>query len=913
MMGHQSRQMAMLFVDIESLIPETHLLRKIERMVSFDFIYDLLAPYYPATGRPSVDPVSMFKMLLIGYLYGIKSERRLVEEVQLNIAYRWFCGFELDDAYGKWDLIEFQSGLCYNHSEAICHSGYKRHRKSRGNVSMTRSEFGRKYTSQLNPQQLEAVHAVGGAVLLLAVPGSGKTTVLVTRLGYMLCCCGISPDAILTMTYTKAATKEMQKRFVRLFGQDCPQIPEIRTINGVSSKIIDFYTRTHGSGSAFTVVENEGELAKIVSDLYRELSGEFATQSVIKELRKGIAYVKNMMLGKEDLGELDTGFDQFPELYVQYNLALRQRRWMDYDDQMIYAKTILENYPDILAHFQDAFPYICVDEAQDTSKIQHAIIQLLARKTGNLFMVGDEDQSIYGFRAAYPDALMQFEQTYPKARVLLMEENYRSTPEILHLANGFIRKNTDRRPKTVRPTRASGANVHLISAADRTAQYAWLLDMAAHCDGRTAVLYRNNDSALPLIDLMERQGLPFRCRQMDDTFFTHRLVADLLDIIAFANDRKNTEAFLRIYYKIGCGITKKAAEYACEACQRSGKTVLEELLTFSPLSQYARDSAAGLMDLLPQLLEETAARGLKRIWTELRYKDYVEQQQLDGNKFEILTLLAEREADLNTLVARLDYLRMLVSAPPEPSSEGLILSTVHSSKGLEYETVYLLDVLDGILPAVTEPKGPEEERRYQEERRLFYVAMTRAKDHLYLFSCLDRSSAFIRELRRELPVEKTEEDDLFAALREELCGKAYYHRQKGRGTVRAACEGRCMIAYTDGETETLTVGQMYDRRRVLRAAPSRTAVQGKPRIAIPPAGRTAPQRDRSLTSGETTALMAGAVRGRKVIHTTFGTGTIVSCQGAVMTVQFPQSGEKKFVLPDAVRRGLLRYDGDDSV
>lgn len=778
---------------------------------------------------------------------------------------------------------------------------------------MTRSEFDRKYTSQLNPQQLAAVHAVDGAVLLLAVPGSGKTTVLVTRLGYMLCCCGISPDAILTMTYTKAATREMQKRFVHLFGQDCPQVPEIRTINGVSSKIIDFYARTHGSGNAFTVVENEGELAKIVSDLYRELSGEFATQSVIKELRKGIAYVKNMMLGKEDLGELDTGFDQFPDLYAQYNLALRQRHWMDYDDQMIYAKTILENYPDILAHFQDAFPYICVDEAQDTSKIQHAIIQLLARKTGNLFMVGDEDQSIYGFRAAYPDALMQFEQTYPKAWVLLMEENYRSTPEILHLANGFIRKNTDRRPKTVRPTRVSGANVHLISAADRTAQYAWLLDMAAHCDGQTAVLYRNNDSALPLIDLMERQGLPFRCRQMDDTFFTHRLVADLLDIIAFANDRRNTEAFLRIYYKIGCGITKKAAEYACEACQRSGKTVLEELLTFSPLSQYARDSAAGLMDLLPQLLEETAARGLKRIWTELRYKDYVEQQQLDGNKFEILTLLAEREADLNTLVARLDYLRMLVSAPPEPSSEGLILSTVHSSKGLEYETVYLLDVLDGILPAVTEPKGPEEKRRYQEERRLFYVAMTRAKDHLYLFSCLDRSSSFIRELRRELPVEKTEEDDLFAALREDLCGKAYYHGQKGRGIVRAACEGRCMIAYPGGDTETLTIGQMYDRRRVLRAVPRRPAVRGKPRAAIPPAGQTAPQRDRSLTPEETTALMAGAARGRKVIHTAFGMGTVVSCQGAVMTVQFPQSGEKKFVLPDAVRRGLLRFDGGDPV
>lgn len=122
-----------------------------------------------------------------------------------------------------------------------------------------------------------------------------------------------------------------------------------------------------------------------------------------------------------------------------------------------------------------------------------------------------------------------------------------------------------------------------------------------------------------------------------------------------------------------------------------------------------------------------------------------------------------------------------------------------------------------------------------------------------------------------------------------------------------------MIAYPGGETELLTVGQMYDRRRILRAAPSRTAVQGKLRVAIPPAGQTVPQRDRSLTSEETTALMAGAVRGRKVIHTTFGTGTIVSCQGAVMTVQFPQSGEKKFVLPDAMRRGLLRYDSDDLV
>ena len=312
---------------------------------------------------------------------------------------------------------------------------------------MDREEFDRKYTGRLNRQQSEAVHAVEGAVLLLAVPGSGKTTVLVTRLGYMLCCCGIPVNKILTMTYTKAATQEMKKRFARLFGEDCPNIPEFRTINGVSSKIIDFYAKSHSNGNAFQLMEDEGLLSKLVSDLYRELSGEFATQGIIKDLCKNITYVKNRMLDKEEIGKLDTGFEKFPELYRRYNLTLRQQHWMDYDDQMVYAKTILEKHADVLTHFQDMFPYICVDESQDTSKIQHAIIQRLAQKSGNIFMVGDEDQSIYGFRAAYPEALMQFEQTYPNARVLLMEENYRSTPEILRLADDFIRKTMRAIPK----------------------------------------------------------------------------------------------------------------------------------------------------------------------------------------------------------------------------------------------------------------------------------------------------------------------------------------------------------------------------------------------------------------------------------------------------------------------------------
>lgn len=751
-----------------------------------------------------------------------------------------------------------------------------------GSDNVDREAFDRKYTRRLNLQQTEAVHAVDGAVLLLAVPGSGKTTVLVTRLGYMLCCCGIAPDQILTMTYTRAATREMKQRFSRLFGDDCPQIPQFRTINGVSSKIISFYTQDHGKGQAFPLIEDEGALARLVSDLYRELSGEYATQSVTKGLRRYIAYAKNMMLNQEEISQLDTGFEKFPELYSRYNQTLRRQRWMDYDDQMVYAKTILERYPDVLAHFQEAFPYICVDESQDTSRIQHAIINLLARKSGNIFLVGDEDQSIYGFRAAYPDALMQFERTYPGARVLLMEENYRSTPEILRTADAFIRRNHDRRPKTIRPTRASGAGVHLVRAADRAAQYAWLIH-AAHSDGQIAVLYRNNDSVLPLIDLLDRRGIPYRCRQTDDTFFTHRLVTDILDIIAFAHDGQNAEVFLRIYYKLGGGISKKEAEFACEKSAASGKPILQELLHFPQLPTFVRDSVTGLISLLPRLLTDPAQRGLDCIWQELRYRDYVERQQLDGNRFEILRLLAAQESSLDGLTDRLAYLRDLVTRPPAAPDAGVLLSTVHSSKGLEYDTVYLLDVLDGILPAA-DPKEPEDQRLYQEERRIFYVAMTRAKDHLFLFSCLDRESSFIRELQKDLPVETSEADDVFGSVEIDPCGKPYHHARKGRGTVLACCQGRCLVEYSGGEMQLLTVGEMYDQRRLLQRLPEKPTVRKE--------GVSA----------------AGAIAGRSVVHTVFGPGRITAYKDPVVTIRFPKSGEKHFILSESIKRGLLRYE-----
>lgn len=276
---------------------------------------------------------------------------------------------------------------------------------------MTYEAFREQFQIRLNEQQEQAVRAVDGPVLLLAVPGSGKTTVLVTRLGYMIYGCGILPESILTMTYTVAATRDMRKRFADLFGDEMAGRLEFRTINGVSARVIRYYEKAMGR-KAFDLISDEKELAALTGEIYRRVTGEFPTDSDIKGVRTAITYAKNQMLSQEEIREMDKEIKGFSAMYREYDRTLKAKGCMDYDDQMVYAWQILRKYPDVLGAFQRRYHYICVDEAQDTSKIQHQIVRLLSAGSGNLFMVGDEDQSIYGFRAAYPRALLEFETVH---------------------------------------------------------------------------------------------------------------------------------------------------------------------------------------------------------------------------------------------------------------------------------------------------------------------------------------------------------------------------------------------------------------------------------------------------------------------------------------------------------------------
>ena len=658
---------------------------------------------------------------------------------------------------------------------------------------MTWTEFTSRFPIQLNQQQESAVQSVEGPVLLLAVPGSGKTTVLVTRLGYMIFCKGIAPERILTVTYTVAATKDMAARFARCFGADMAERLEFRTINGICARVIQYCSWKSGR-TAFSLLTDEKRIAAMLSGIYQRIEHSYPTESDLQNVRTLITFIKNRMLGEEEIRALEKDAEiQLLRIYKAYNAELREHQLMDYDDQMVYAYTMLQRFPWLREHFQQQYPYICVDEAQDTSKIQHAIIALLASRTENLFMVGDEDQSIYGFRAAYPDALLEFEQHHPGAQVLLMEENFRSDASIVRAADRFIQKNTLRHEKHMQPARPQQREIRESPLASRKAQYSYLLKVAEDCtaayaadpkrravaadevkeraDGGPAidalhadrrrslspiaVLYRDHECALPLIDLLERNGVPYKMRNADIGFFTNRVVLDICNIIRLAENPLNTELFMQLYYKLGTYLRKQDAQSIADISQLEGLSVWDVALKHGGLNAYTKGKVRAIQTHMWNMLKESAGRAVYRIVEYMGYREYMERSEIKDTKLDILRILADQEDSPRHLVDRLEKLRQVLKEKSSERDCPFILSTIHASKGLEYDSVYLLDVIDGVLPAQI-PKDLKKAEKaeleaYEEERRLFYVGITRAKDQLYVFTMKTQHSAFCDELFQRTP------------------------------------------------------------------------------------------------------------------------------------------------------------------
>ena len=652
-----------------------------------------------------------------------------------NVSPSGFEQFTVSNWFSKDQFLKYlgiYNGCCAapNHEDLSENEEYRR--------------FCQQYGIALNKHQERAVQAVEGANLLLAVPGSGKTTVLVARLGYMILCKKINPSNILSMTFSRQAAQDMHRRFCKVFGSQLGESVEFRTIHAVANQIVKRYAQRSGRTPPKLLEDNK----KVIVDILRNHLEEYPTDNDIAEAQAAITYIKNMSLSADEIPDQDFAIEKMERVFEEYQKFLSMQRMMDFDDQVVYAVQLLKALPQLLAEYHQRFSYICVDEAQDTSKAQHELLRLLVGPTGNIFMVGDEDQSIYRFRGAFPQALIDFKDTYANPYILWMETNYRSTPEIVNIAAAFIAKNQNRYPKRMVADRPSGAAVNRVEVVSRKKQYSTIVDIAKKIPADTAVIYRDNDSAIPLINLLSRQNIPYRCPRKEFRFFTNKIVLDVVAFMKLQQNPYDVESFQRICYKSDFYLDKKTVEFACNTVRRRRVTFLdalkEQAKRFDRISRQVRNfedyvrttSRMGSLEFL-QYLDGNG------------YGTYMQKNHLDHNKFDLLLALADENPAVPDFLAQLDELRELTADNVQDARTGIFLTTAHSSKGLEYDTVYLMDVYDGQFPGsdAVEILGRKQNMDLvQEERRLFYVAMTRAKNQLHVFSIKGKPSSFVDEI-----------------------------------------------------------------------------------------------------------------------------------------------------------------------
>lgn len=587
----------------------------------------------------------------------------------------------------------------------------------------------------LNKQQEIAVNSIQGATLLLAVPGSGKTTVIIHRIGNMIYNHKIPARNILTLTFSVTAAKNMKERFSYIFGSEYADQLQFRTIHSFSFMIIREYERLKGT-KAFNIIENN---IQILKKIYYEKYKKYESEEMIQNISQKISFCKNSLNSKEEIKSIKFEDCDFSYIYEKYESYKKENKLMDYDDLLIYAFIILTNYPDLLLSFQNQFIYINVDEAQDTSLIQHEIIRLLANKNKNIFMVGDEDQCIYGFRAASPKELLNFEKYYNDARVLKMEQNFRSTKKIVETANKLIKQNKNRYNKDMFCDNEEGYDIKKTYISDYFNQNKIIIDSIKNIgiSSNIAVVYRNNDSAISLVNALETEGIPYSIKENSTTFFTHFIVNDIINFMKVALNFKDIKAFQKIYYKMKYYVNKQMVEYVH---QNFKDDIFETLLTNIELKSRNIIEIINMQNDFIKLKSLPPFAAIDYIINNMGYKysnnsPLSEDYSLDplNQKIRILLSIALNETGLINFLDRLDELDKKMKSPVN-KGEKVVLTTIHSSKGLEFDKVILIDLIDGIFPTLQSIQKNDEGSSdlYEEEVRLFYVALTRAKKEIEL-------------------------------------------------------------------------------------------------------------------------------------------------------------------------------------
>ncbi|WP_438312071.1 ATP-dependent helicase [Sporosarcina sp. FA9] len=614
----------------------------------------------------------------------------------------------------------------------------------------------------LNDVQKKAVLQTEGPLLLLACPGSGKTTTMIMRIGYLIEEKKVNPKRIKAITFSRASANDMAERFKRFFPDSIPV--DFSTIHSLAFMIARTYLEK--TGTTYELIEGQARQSVnksfLLKGIYKEVHKEDCTDDELSSLSTFISSIKNKMLLPEKWESLKGPVDKaglIAKKYEQFKSRQVGHLFLDFDDMLTIAEEALRLDEDLCDLFRMKYDYLLTDESQDTSFVQHRIVEHLASQHGNVCVVADDDQSIYTWRGAEPDYLLNFKSVYPDAEVLMMERNYRSSKEIVDTTAKFIKRNKNRYPKEMYTENASVAPITIKQLDDpkRQLEYVTYELLGETNLNEVAILFRNNSSSTRYVSELHRRGIPFYMKDADDRFFTHWIVEDILNFMRLSFNTERKDVFNKIIMKMNLFVSRTMLK-EFESSNTTGN-VFDAFASTIELRTNQVQKLTEYKAIYASIPDQRPAQVIRIIRNDLGYEAGLRSRaEKFGFRIEhllgILDTLEEIASQVRTMVefaTRLKELEEAVqNAKYNPAENAVTLSTLHSAKGLEFRRVFMIDLQNGIIPSEDDETDVH---LLEEARRLFYVGMTRAKQKLELLSYRNdegkskEDSKFLNEIR----------------------------------------------------------------------------------------------------------------------------------------------------------------------
>ena len=620
---------------------------------------------------------------------------------------------------------------------------------------------------KLNKNQAQAVAHIDGPCMVLAGPGSGKTRIISQRIVSMVLDHHIPPTRILAISFTKASSLEMKKRTLAYGKDDRLNKVSFGTFHSSFFRILRRY-----AGVSLEDLLLDLDRFKLVRSILKYLKISNYNDDDVLDLLNEISLVKNELVDYRDYDSQSFEHEIFQKAYRLYEDEKKRHGKIDFDDMLIQAYDLLNNDPAILSIVRQVFKYILIDEFQDINRVQFELIRLIAGQENNLFVVGDEDQSIYGFRGARPDFMLEFDQYFPSARHILLDTNYRSSKDIVDLSLGLIKKNKKRHPKDLKAFSKDPARISYIYPKDIDDEARLVADQIFDRVGSQkgadygdfAVIYRTNRQARAFVDAFMDKRIPFILKDSPKTIYDHWVSLDIIAYLRIAMEIGSGGDWARVINKPFRYISKKSLAKA-----EASMDFLDCLLNDEDIKDFQKKNLEELYIDLNYVRGLSPQYGISYIRTTLDYDryilDYCHERRIKSQQ--IVEILDELEAAAGPYRTILDFFKHIDQVREEvkknadktvgsslatSADKGVVLTTMHSSKGLEFDNVYIVGVNEGIVPYQL---GDDSKLDIEEERRLLYVAITRAKRFLVISSPLKRfgkkigQSQFLKELQEK--------------------------------------------------------------------------------------------------------------------------------------------------------------------